>query len=130
MLGMELAPGLTATVQLTVTVDDTALALRSGDLAVLATPRVLALLEEATVAAVAPALAPGQTTVGTHVELDHLTPTVVGVTVLAHARLAAVDGRRLRFEVSLTVGTSAEAARGFVDRVVVDRERFLARAAS
>jgi predicted thioesterase len=126
---MELSPGLSASVQLTVTMDDTALALRSGDVAVLATPRVVALVEEATVAAVAPVVEPGLTTVGTRVELDHLAPTAVGSTVVAQARLETVDGRRLSFAVSVSQGTDS-VARGRVDRVVVDRARFVARVAS
>lgn len=126
---MELSPGLAATVQLTVTMDDTALALRSGDVAVLATPRVVALVEEATVAAVAAVLEPGLTTVGTRVELDHLAPSAVGTTVLAQARLETVDGRRLSFAVSVSQGTDP-VARGRVERVVVDRARFVARVAS
>jgi predicted thioesterase len=116
-------------VQLTVTMDDTALALRSGDVAVLATPRVVALVEEATVAAVAAVLEPGLTTVGTRVELDHLAPSAVGTTVLAQARLETVDGRRLSFAVSVSQGTDP-VARGRVERVVVDRARFVARVAS
>jgi predicted thioesterase len=124
--GMELSPGLTATVELIVSDVDTAVALRSGDVAVLATPRVLALVEEATVAAVAPVLEPGLTTVGTRVELDHLAATVVGARVVARATLTAVDGRRLGFEVLLTEDDQV-AARGRVERAVVVRERFLSR---
>jgi predicted thioesterase len=123
----QLIPGLTATVELTVTAADTAAALRSGDLPVLATPRVVALVEEATVAAASPALSTELTTVGTRVELDHLAATLVGATVVATARLVAVDGRRLTFEVALHAGGSV-AARGRVERAVVDRGRFLARA--
>jgi predicted thioesterase len=122
---MELAPGLTATVELTVTDADTAVALRSGDVPVLATPRVVALVEEATVAAVGPALAVGQTTVGSRVDLAHLAASAVGATVVASARLDAVDGRRLAFSVSVSQDAT-EVARGQVERVVVDRERFLA----
>jgi fluoroacetyl-CoA thioesterase len=122
-----LAPGLTGTATLTVTEADTAVALRSGDVPVLATPRVVALAEEATVAAVAGVLAPGRTTVGSRVELEHLAPSVLGATVVAQARLDQVDGRRLSFVVSVVDGAT-EVARGRVDRVVVERERFLARA--
>jgi len=123
-----LAPGLTATVELTVADLDTAVALRSGDVPVLATPRVVALAEEATVAAAAPALAPHLTTVGTRVEIDHLAPSVVGARVVAQARLEVVDGRRLAFGVSVADGATV-VARGRVERVVVDRDRFVARAA-
>jgi predicted thioesterase len=124
---MELSAGLSAAVELTVTDRDTASALGSGDVAVLATPRVVALVEAASVAAVAPHLDPTQTTVGTRVELDHHAPTLVGATVVAEARLSTVEGRVLRFDVVLREGT-AVTAQGRVDRVVVDRERFLARA--
>jgi predicted thioesterase len=123
---MDLTVGLAAMLELTVTPADTAVALRSGDVPVLATPRVLALLEEATVAAVAPALAPGLTTVGTRVEVEHLAPTGVGATVVARAALGAVDGRRLAFDVWLDEGARL-VARGRVERVVVDRERFVSR---
>jgi len=124
---MELTAGLSAAVDLVVTDADTAIALGSGDVPALATPRIVALVEEATVAAVAPQLTEGQTTVGTRVELDHHAATLVGATVLAEARLADVDGRLLRFDVLLREGTTV-AAQGRVERVVVDRERFLAKA--
>ena len=75
---MQLQPGLSARVELTVTDADTAQALGSGDVPVLATPRVLALAEAATVAALAARLDTGQTTVGTRVELDHVAATAVG----------------------------------------------------
>ncbi|MGC4880493.1 thioesterase family protein [Micromonospora sp. DT43] len=122
-----LAPGLTAQVELTVTETDTAQAVGSGDVPVLGTPRVLALAEAATVAATAATLAAGSTTVGTRVELEHLAPTVVGRTVRAQALLAAVDGRRLSFEVTVADGDQT-VARGRVDRIVVDRQRFVDRA--
>jgi fluoroacetyl-CoA thioesterase len=125
---MELSEGASAQVSLEVDEADTAAALGSGDVPVLGTPRVVALVEEAAVAAVAPALESGQTTVGTRVELDHLTATPVGRTVVARARLAEVAGRRLTFEVSLHDG-EVVAARGRVDRVVVDRQRFVEKAA-
>jgi fluoroacetyl-CoA thioesterase len=77
---MTLEPGLRAAFRHTVTEADTAAAIGSGEVPVLATPRVLALAERATVAAVAGALQAGATTVGTRVELDHLAPSLVGPT--------------------------------------------------
>lgn len=122
-----LSPGLSARVELTVTDADTAQALGSGDVPVLATPRVLALAEAATVVATRAALPSGQTTVGVRVELDHLAPTPVGRRVVADARLAAVDGRRLVFDVLVSEeGTTV--ARGHVERIMVDRHRFVERA--
>lgn len=124
---MELVAGLSARVALTVSDADTAIALGSGDVPVLATPRVLALAEAATVAAVAGELSDGATTVGTRVELEHRMPTLVGRTVVAEARLTTVDGRRLVFALQVRDGDAAVAT-GTVERVVVDRDRFLARA--
>ncbi len=118
-----LQPGLSARVELVVADSDTALAVGSGDVAVLATPRLLALCEQATVAAAAPGLDLGETTVGSRVELDHLSPTPVGTPVVAIAVLESVDGPRLTFTVS-AVQEGREVARGVVRRVVVDRARF------
>jgi fluoroacetyl-CoA thioesterase len=124
---MALAPGLRAGFDHTVADQDTAVALGSGDVPVLGTPRVLALAEAATVAATAPKLDTGLTTVGVRVELDHRAATPVGRSVLAEAILTKVDGRRLLFEVVVRAG-DAIAAECRVERVVVDRHRFLERA--
>jgi fluoroacetyl-CoA thioesterase len=124
---MQLQPGLSARVELTVTDADTAQAFGSGDVPVLATPRVLALAEAATVAALAAQLDTGQTTVGTRVELDHVGATAVGRRVTALAILAKVDGRRLLFDIVVRDGDEL-VAEGRVERVMVDRQRFLAKA--
>lgn len=120
---MELELGLHATVTTTVGPQDTARALGSGDVDVLGTPRVLALAEEAAVAVVAPALPPDRTSVGTWVELDHSAPTRVGAQVSATARLAAVDGRRLLFEITVEEGGTT-VARVQHRRAIVDRATF------
>ena len=119
--------GAVTRVELTVTDADTAQAVGSGDVPVLGTPRVLALVEAATVAATAHRLPPGATTVGTRVELDHRAPTAVGRTVRAEARLSKADGRRLTFEVIVQDGEEV-VAEGRVERIVVDRQRFVQRA--
>ena|SRR2546421_8104423 len=119
--------GAVTRVQLTVTDADTAQAVGSGDVPVLGTPRVLALVEAATVGATANRLPPGATTVGTRVELDHRLPTPVGRTVIAEARLDKADGRRLTFEVIVRDGDTV-VAEGRVERVVVDRQTFVRRA--
>jgi fluoroacetyl-CoA thioesterase len=117
-----------ATVEMVVTDDDTAPAFRSGDVPVLATGRVVGLAESATVLAVEKALDEGTTTVGYRVQLDHLAPTGVGSGVRAEALLEAVQGRRLTFRVSVTDARGLVAA-GKITRVVVERERFLEKAA-
>ena len=126
---MRFEPGLTATVTLVVAEADTALALRSGDVPVLGTPRVISLAEEATVQALAGVLPEGRTTVGYQVQLAHLTPTPVGGTVVAEATLEQVEGRRLTFRVAINDARGLVAA-GRITRVVVERARFLERSHS
>jgi fluoroacetyl-CoA thioesterase len=92
-----LAAGARGTITTMVTQADTALAVGSGDVPVLATPRLLAMAEAATVAAIAPRLAAGQTSVGTAARLEHRRPSPVGARVTAEAGLTAVDGLRLTF---------------------------------
>ena len=108
---MGLQPGLCAVVTLVVGEADTAIALRSGDVPVLATPRLVALAEEATVQAVEGQLPEGTTTVGYRVQLDHLAPMPVGDEVQAEAVLETVEGRRLTFRVSVTDARGPGAAR-------------------
>ncbi|MBC8365632.1 MAG: thioesterase [Actinobacteria bacterium] len=105
---------------------DTSIAFRSGDVPVLATPRLVALLEEASVDALAGHLDDGQTTVGMRVQIDHLAPTGVGIEVRATATLESVEGRRLTFSAEATDGTSPVAL-ATITRVVVDTARFLER---
>lgn len=123
---MTLTPGLRARLLIMVEKEDTAPEIGSGDVPVLATPRVLALAEQATVQAVAGALEPGQTSVGTKVALEHLVASPVGTHVEIAAELTEVDGRRLVFAFTAHDRHTAVAT-GTVERVVVDRERFLSR---
>jgi len=106
---------------------DTAAALGSGDVPVLGTPRLLALAEAATVRAAAGVLAPGQTSVGTSVRLEHTAASPVGMRVTVTAELTARDGRRLTFAVEAVDAQGTMAGLGTIERVVVDRATFLAR---
>ena len=119
--------GATAAVSLVVSEPDLATALGSGDVPVLGTPRVVALCEAATVAALDGALEPGATSVGTRVECDHLAPSRLGDEVRASATLVAVEGRRLEFSVTVTDLAGSTLARSRIERVIVDRARFLDR---
>jgi predicted thioesterase len=123
----EFVPGLAARVELIVTDSDTAQAVGSGDVPVLATPRVLALAEAATVAATARLIPGGTTTVGVRAEVEHRAATPVGRTVAAQAVLTKVDGHRLVFEVTVLQGDRV-VAEVRVERAVVDRRTFLERA--
>jgi predicted thioesterase len=124
---MPIGPGLHGSAKLVVGDDDTAVAMRSGEVLVLATPRVIALCEEAAIAAVADHVPGGQTTVGMRVQIDHLHPTSVGTSVAAEATLERVEGRRLTFTVTVNDPCGLVAA-GKVTRVVVETERFLDKA--
>lgn len=123
----EFTPGLSARVELTVTEADTAQYLGSGDVPVLATPRVLALAEAATVAATARQMPGGVTTVGVRAEVEHRAATPIGRRVNAVATLAKVDGRKLLFEVVVRDG-EAVVAEVRVERMILDRQRFIAKA--
>ena len=124
---MPVEPGLCAEVELTVGEGDTAIAMHSGEVPVLGTPRVVALCEEATVAALVGQLAAGETTVGHTVQLDHVAPTRVGTVVRAEATLLKVNGRRLTFSVAVT-DTRGLVAAGKITRVVVTADRFMEKA--
>jgi len=131
MTAVEIVSGLSAELTYVVSADDTAAALGSGDVPVLATPRLLAWLEAASVAALDGVLTASSTSVGTRVELEHKGASPVGATVTVHASVSHVDGRLVRFEVAAehvaTSGAgSAVVATGRITRVVVDRDRFLA----
>ncbi|HEX5096620.1 MAG TPA: hotdog domain-containing protein [Acidimicrobiia bacterium] len=124
---MPVKPGLAASVTLLVEERDTAVALGSGDVPVLGTPRVVALAEQASVEAVADELPEGATSVGYAVQLSHMAPTPVGQKVTAEATLETVEGRRLTFRVTVNDARGLVAA-GRLTRVVVERTRFIERA--
>src|SRR6476646_9136349 len=119
---------VTATLTFTVGAAETAAAVGSGSLPVLGTPYLLAWCEAATCAAIEPALGPGETSVGTRVELEHARGSRVGVRLEVTATPVHRDGRLHRFSVvarevdgGRVIGTAE------VTRVVVDGERFLSR---
>jgi fluoroacetyl-CoA thioesterase len=122
-------PGLRASVTLVVGEEDTAIAMRSGDVPVLASPRVVALGEEAAVRALAGALPESKTSVGAWVELEHTAPSQVGAQVEAEAVLLGVHGRRLEFSIAVREG-DVEVAHLRHRRVIVSRARFERDAAS
>lgn len=119
----DVVPGLSEAVSIVVGADDTAIAMGSGDVEVLATPRIIALVEAAAVASLAGRLLATHTSVGTHVALDHLAPSPVGAKVTAEATVTAVEGRRVTFTVEAHMGDSV-VARGEHVRVVVRRDGF------
>lgn len=116
--------GMQYTSILQVSEEHLACAVGSGDLRVLATPMMLALMENAAMLCVAECLDANSTTVGSRIESSHLRPTGVGQSVKATAELTGVEGRKLTFKVW------AEDANGLIGegthtRYVVDKERFM-----
>jgi predicted thioesterase len=143
---MALAPGLLSFVQIVVADTDTAVAMGSGDVPVLGTPRLLALAEAAAVAAIGPSLESGVTSVGTSAVLEHKRPSPVGAEVVVEAELAEVDGQRLGFRFIARQKRPAASpdgedpdgedpdsedmviGAGTLERVLVDRDQFIRRA--
>jgi fluoroacetyl-CoA thioesterase len=121
---MDIGIGTTGTAHLVVGDADTAIALGSGDVPALGTPRIVALFEAAAVDALAASLVEGATSVGTRIAVDHLAPSFIGAAVDATAEIVTVDGRVVSFVLVARDGGGV-VANGDHTRVVVDRERFL-----
>jgi predicted thioesterase len=124
---MGVSTGQLAQQDFTVADEDTAVAVGSGSLPVLGTPRLLAWCEAVTCAAVEPSLEPEQTSVGVKVMLEHRAASPVGALVHVCATVSATDGRRVVFVVRATHDDGSEVATGEITRAVVDAERSLAR---
>ncbi len=118
--------GLTHTSTLKVTNADTALEMGSGDMPVLATPAMTALMENAAMLAVSDSLPEGCTTVGGHISTSHLKPSRVGAQVSATATLDKIDGRKLYFTVKAHDGNTL-IGEGSHLRFIVERDRFMAK---
>ena len=118
--------GLTHTSQLTVTDAVTAIAMGSGDMSVLATPAMMALMENAAMLAVADYLPEGFTTVGGHITSSHLKPSKLGDTVTATAVVTRVDGKKIEFTIQAHCG-DVLLGEGTHLRFIVDKEKFMSR---
>ena len=123
---MALQVGLQGRAALRVAADHTAERLGSGDLPVLGTPALAAIFEAAAVNALAGHLRPGETTVGTRIEISHSAPTPVGAEVVAEAELVALEGRKLRFTAT-AFDHREQIGECRHERVIVARDRFLDR---
>ncbi len=124
----ECDPGLKCSQTLKVGKKHTAIEVGSGDVPVLATPQVLALAEAACVEAIKDDLPEGDTSVGSHAEIDHERATPIGASVTAEAVLIGHHGRRLEFNV-LVKQDDEVVARVRHTRILVNRERFLGKLA-
>lgn len=121
-----LEPGLIGHATMVVGTSDTAPRVGSGHISVLATPRMIGLMEEAALAAVERLLPPGKQSLGTRMDIGHTAATPVGMTVAAEAELLEIDGRRLVFAVRARDEVEP-IGEGRHERVVVSADRFQAR---
>lgn len=129
MMSSERFMGAVGISRMSVRHGDTAIALGSGDVPVLGTPQVVALVENATIAALVEHLEQSETTVGVRIEIDHLATASIGDEVLASATVIETNDKKIVFEVECHSGNQL-IARGCVTRVVVDRVSFIAKAAA
>ncbi len=118
--------GQSHTSELTVTEAVTAIAMGSGDMPVLATPSMMALMENAAMLAVADHLPEGCTTVGGHIDSSHLKPSKLGDTVTATATVTRVDGKKIEFTIQAHCG-DVLLGEGTHLRFIVDKEKFMSR---
>ena len=121
---MEIIVGMKCEVGTTVEREDTAMEVGSGSLLVYATPCMVALMEGAACEAIEEALAEGQTTVGTALNIEHISATPVGLDVRAEATVTAVDGKVITFEVK-AFDEAGEIGRGTHKRVIINAQKFL-----
>lgn len=119
-----LTVGLKGTAETTVSGSNTAKTMGSGTLDVFATPSMLALMESASCLCVSDALSAEQSTVGTQLNVKHLSATPLGMRVTAEAELSEVDGRRLVFSVR-AFDEAGLIGEGTHERFVVFAEKFM-----
>lgn len=106
---------------------DTAKVHKSGTLNVLATPAMVALMEETAWKSVAEDLEPGMGTVGTSLNIKHLAPTPVGMKVWCESLLNEIDGRKLVFSITV-FDESGKVGEGIHERFIVEEEKFQSKA--
>lgn len=116
--------GLIYTSRTIVNKNNTALALGSGDMEVLGTPAMLALMENAAMNSVCSHLPEGSTTVGSMIESTHIRPSAIGETITATATLEEIENRKLTFKVT-AADSKGLIGEGTHIRYIVDRKRFL-----
>jgi predicted thioesterase len=121
--------GMTGTATAIVSKERLATHVGSGDVPVLASPMMIALMEAAAVDCVEAALPADHHSLGVHLDVTHSSPTPLGLTVKATATLTAIEGRKLTFEVQAHDGVE-KIGSGRHTRVVVDEPRFMARLAA
>ena len=124
---MEITIGMRGEVFTTAEREDTAKEVGSGDLLVYATPCMVALMEGAACEAIANCLKDTETTVGTALNIEHISATPVGLEVRAEAEVTAVEGKVITFAVS-AYDEAGQIGKGTHKRVIVNSQKFLEKA--
>lgn len=104
--------------------EDTAKVVGSGDLLVYATPCMVALMEGAACESIAPFLAEGESSVGTMMQVNHISATPVGMEVRAESEVTAVDGRKVTFSIK-AFDEAGEIGNAVHERFIIKADRFL-----
>ena len=125
---MSVTVGMKGRAEAAVNEQNTAVSAGSGTLPVFATPWMCALMEKASWTAVAPALAQGESTVGTKLNISHLSATPVGLKVWAESEVTAVDGKHIELKVT-AYDEKGLIGEGTHERFIVTDQRFLDKAA-
>lgn len=120
----ELKTGLVGRAEAIVTESNTAAAIGSGALPVFSTPHMIALMENASMNAIAPCLEDGQGSVGTKIDVAHVAATPMGMTVRAESTITRIEGRMLSFEVRAWAGDEL-IGEGTHQRCIIYNQRFM-----
>ena len=123
---MDITVGLKGVVEDSVSEKNTAETVGSGRLKVFATPAMIALMEKASCVAISDCLDEGATTVGTMVNIEHVSATPVGANVVVESVVTAVDGRKISFEVTAS-DNAGLIGKGHHERFVINAEKFMAK---
>ena len=119
----EITVGLTNEKSVAVTIANTAIAMGSGALRVFATPAMIALIEGCCADSIEDELEDGMTSVGTHLDIEHLSASPIGASVLCRSRLVSIDGRKLDFEAEV-YDNAGLIGKGTHTRFIVDADKF------
>ena len=119
--------GMKGSAETVVTIDNTAKAFTSGTLEVFATPAMISLMEETCWKMIQPELEEGLGSVGTKVDVSHMAPSAIGMTIMCEATLIEIDGRRLTFEVVCS-DENGMVGMGTHERFIINNEKFMAKA--
>lgn len=119
--------GMKGSAETVVTLDNTAKAFTSGALEVFATPAMISLMEETCWKMVQPELEEGLGTVGTKVNVSHMAPSAIGMTILCEATIMEIDGRKITFEV-ICSDENGMIGMGTHERFIINNEKFMAKA--